>query len=54
MFKRKVKEAIHIRQRRPAMYRGLGYELPPIYGPLISASSDVLTGEPPDPAFSQQ
>ena len=34
-LKRKVKEAIHIKQRAPSMNRDQGYQLPPIYGQII-------------------
>ena len=40
-FERKVKEAIHIRQRRPALNRGGGYDLPPIYNSLIPPVPDL-------------
>ena len=34
-LKRKVKEAIHIRQQQPSMNRDQGYQLPPIYYRII-------------------
>ena len=37
-LKRKVKEAIHIKQRAPSMSRDQGYQLPPIYGQIITRS----------------
>ena len=36
----KVKEAIHIRQRRPTMNRDQGYQLPHIYDKIIPPMSE--------------
>ena len=47
-FKRKIRESIEIRTRRPAMNRDQGYELPPIYDELLSCdrrSGDHVTSE---------
>ena len=35
-MKRKVQEAIHIKQRAPSMNRAQGYQLSPIYGQIIT------------------
>ena len=49
---RKIREAIHIRQRRPAMNRDSGWDLPPLYDHLLSPdrttprSGDVTSSLP--------
>lgn len=45
--KRNVKEAIHISQWRPALTRGGGYDLPPIYIPLIPLLQGATPGTAP-------
>ena len=39
--KRKVKEAIYIRQRAPTMHRDQGYHLPAIYNQIIPPKSEA-------------
>ena len=42
-LKRKVKEAIYIKQQRPIMNRDQGYQLPSIYGHIIPPTSESST-----------
>ena len=47
-FRRKIRESIEIRTRRPAINRDQGYELPPIYDELLSCDrrpGDHVTSE---------
>ena len=44
--KRKVKEAIYIRQRAPTMNRDQGYHLPAIYNQIIPPKSEATHATP--------
>ena len=46
-LERKVKEAIHIKQRGPSMNRDQGYQLPPIYGQIIPRPPPPELNHPP-------
>ena len=46
-LKRKVKEAIHIKQRAPSMNRDQGYQLPPIYSQIIPRPPPPEPNHPP-------
>ena len=49
-MKRKVKEAIHIKQRAPSMNRD---KLPPIYGQIIPRPPPSEPNQPPWSLFDQ-
>ena len=46
-MKRKVKKAIHIKQRAPSMNRDQGFQLPPNYGQIIPRPPPPEPNHPP-------
>ena len=47
LVKRKIKEAIEIKQRRPSLNRDMGYELPPIYNTILRSAHVAQPATPP-------
>ena len=45
-IKRKVKESIYIKQRRPDMNRDQGYQLPPVYDQILSVNNSNKQSTP--------